>query len=79
MRAGFEQGANITLQGFLKLLRQRGHKSAGSIRVSFGLASNFVDAWRFWRFAQSFRDQTNLAIGDVTFDIAACRFIRDGS
>ena len=79
MRAGFEQGASITLQGFSKLLRQRGHKSAGSIRVSFGLASNFVDAWRFWRFAQSFRDQTNLAIGDVTFDIAACRFIRDGS
>ena len=79
MRAGFEQGPGVTLQSFLKLLQQRGHKSAGSIRVSFGIASNFPDAWRFWRFAQSFRDQTNLSIGDVTFDIASCRFIRDGS
>ena len=79
MRAGFEQGTGITLQSFLKLLQQRGHKSAGSIRVSFGLASNFPDAWRFWQFAASFRDQTNLAIGAVTFDIASCRFIRDGS
>jgi molybdenum cofactor sulfurtransferase len=79
MRAGFEQGPSITLQSFLRLMQQRGHKSAGSIRVSFGLASNFPDAWRFWQFAASFRNQTNLAIGDVTFDIASCRFIRDGS
>jgi molybdenum cofactor sulfurtransferase len=79
MRAGFAQGPGITLQSFLRLMQQRGHKSAGSIRVSFGLASNFPDAWRFWQFAASFRNQTNLAIGDVTFDIASCRFIRDGS
>jgi len=79
MRAGFEQGTGITLQSFSKLLRQRGHKSAGSIRVSFGIASNFSDAWRLVQFVRSFRDQTNLAIGDVTFDIASCRFIRDGS
>jgi selenocysteine lyase/cysteine desulfurase len=79
MRAGFEQGPGITLQSFLKLLQLRGHKSAGSIRVSFGLASNFSDAWRFCQFAASFRDQTKLAIGDVTFNIASCRFIRDGS
>ena len=79
MRAGFEQGSGITLQSFLKLLQTRGHKSAGSIRVSFGLASNFPDASRFRQFAASFRDQSTLAIGDVTFDIASCRFIRDGS
>ena len=79
MRAGFAQGPGITLQGFLKLLQLRSHKSAGSIRVSFGLASNFPDAWRFRQFAATFRDQASLAIGDVTFDIASCRFIRDGS
>ena len=79
MRAGFEQGPGITLQGFLRLIQQRSQKSAGSIRVSFGLASNFSDAWRFWQFAASFRDQTSLAFRDVTFDIASCRFIRDGS
>jgi len=79
MRAGFEDGVGIILQSFLRLLQLRGHKSAGSIRVSFGLASNFSDAWRFRQFAASFRDQSNLAIGDATFDIASCRFIRDGS
>jgi molybdenum cofactor sulfurtransferase len=79
MRAGFEQGPGITLRDFLRLMQQRGQKSAGSIRVSFGLASNFPDAWRFRQFAASLRDQTDLAICDVTFDIASCRFIRDGS
>ncbi len=79
MRAGFAEGPGITLQSFLRLMQKRGHKSAGSIRVSLGLATNFPDVWRFAQFVTSFRDQTPLAIGDVTFDIESCRFIRDGS
>jgi molybdenum cofactor sulfurtransferase len=79
MRAGFAQGPSITLQSFQKLMQQRGHKSPGSIRISFGLATNFADVWRFFQFAAGFRDQTRLAIGDVSFDIESCRFIRDGS
>ena len=47
--------------------------------MSFGLASNFADAERFVQFAKSLRDQTRLAIGEVTFDIESCRIIRDGS
>ena len=55
----------------------RGGKSAGAIRVSFGIASNFADAHRFVEFAASLRDQTRLTIGEATFDIESCR-VRDG-
>jgi hypothetical protein len=47
--------------------------------VSFGIATNFADAYRFVEFAAGFRDQTQMTIGNVTFDIEACRVIRDGS
>ncbi len=79
MQAGFSLGADINLMSFLRLMRERGHKSAGSIRASIGLASNFADVWRFLKFIAGFRDQTRLTIGDVSFDIESCRIIRDGS
>jgi len=79
MLAGFALGPDISLQSFLRLMQQRRHKSAGSIRVSVGLASNFADVWRFYAFARGFRDQNRLTLGDVTFDINSCRVIRDGS
>jgi molybdenum cofactor sulfurtransferase len=79
MLAGFAEGPNVTLQSFLRLMQNRGHKSAGSIRVSFGLATNFSDVWSFLQFAKNFQDQTRLAVGDATFDIDSCRVIRDGS
>ena len=60
-------------------MQRRGGKSAGAIRVSFGIASNFADAWRFVEFAARFRDQAHLAIGEASFDIESCRIIRDGS
>ena len=79
MRAGVAAGTDITLPRFLQVIQHRGGKSAGAIRVSFGLASNFGDAYRFFRFAVSLRDQTRLTLGDVTFDIESCRVMRDGS
>ena len=79
MRAGFTMGEEINLMSFVRLMQERGHKSAGAIRASIGLASNFADVWRFLRFIAGFRDQTRLTIGDVTFDIESCRIIRDGS
>jgi len=79
MRAAIGEGPGITLRGFAQLMQQRGGKSAGAIRVSFGLASNFADAWRFVQFAARFRDQEKLAIGEASFDIDSCRIIRDGS
>ena len=79
MRAGFTLGAEINLMSFVRLMQERGHKSAGAIRASIGLATNFADVWRFLRFIAGFRDQTRLTIGDVSFDIESCRIIRDGS
>ena len=70
---------DLTLARFLEIVTARGGKSAGAIRVSFGLASNFADAERFVVFAKSLRDQSRLAIGEATFDIESCRVMRDGS
>lgn len=79
MQAGFTMGAEINLLSFVRMMQERGHKSAGAIRASIGIASNFADVWRFLRFVAGFRDQTRLTIGDVSFDIESCRIIRDGS
>lgn len=79
MQAGFARGADINLLSFVRLMQERGHKSAGSIRASIGLVTNFADVWHFLHFIAGFRDQTRLTIGEVTFDIESCRIIRDGS
>jgi len=79
MRAGFSLGPEINLLSFVRMMQERGHKSAGSVRASIGLVSNFADVWRFKQFIEGFRDQTRLTIGDVTFDIDSCRIIRDGA
>jgi molybdenum cofactor sulfurtransferase len=77
--AAVATGADLTLPRFLQIITHRNGKSAGAIRASFGIASNFADAQRFLQFAGSLRDQTRLTIGAVTFDIESCRVIRDGS
>jgi selenocysteine lyase/cysteine desulfurase len=80
MHAGYELKEDINLQSFRRLMQSRGtNKSAGAIRASVGLASNFEDVRRFHAFVAGLRDQTSLAIGEVTFDIESCRVIRDGS
>ena len=79
MLAGLGEGGEMTLPRFLQVVQHRGGKSAGAIRASLGLASNFADVETLLAFAAGFRDQTHLAIGAVTFDIESCRVIRDGS
>lgn len=49
MLAGYAQGSAINLQSFLRLMQDRNHKSAGAIRISFGLVTNFEDVLRFLR------------------------------
>jgi selenocysteine lyase/cysteine desulfurase len=71
--------ADLSLPRFLQFITHRSGKSAGAIRVSLGIASNVADVQRFLELAAGLRDQTNLTIGEVTFDIASCRVIRDGS
>jgi selenocysteine lyase/cysteine desulfurase len=77
--AALSERPDLTLQLFLRIVTARGGKSAGAIRVSFGLASNFADADRFLQFAETLRDQTRLGVGEATFDIEAGRVLRDGS
>jgi selenocysteine lyase/cysteine desulfurase len=79
MRAALTLGSDVNLASFMRLMQDRGHKSAGAIRVSIGLVSNFADVSRFVNFIAGFRDQTRLSLGEVTFDIESCRVIRDGS
>jgi hypothetical protein len=77
--AALARNPNLTLPLFLQMIAHEGGKSAGAIRVSFGIASNFADAQRFFEFAASLRDQARLTIGEASFDIESCRMIRDGS
>jgi len=70
---------DMTLPYFVQFMQHRGGNSAGAIRVSLGIASNRLDVDRFCRFAANLRDQSRLALGEVTFDIESCRVIRDGS
>jgi len=79
MVEGFKGGPNLNLPQFVQIIQHRGNKSAGAIRISIGLATNFTDVYRFMNFAAVFRDKTNLNIGKVSFDIRSCRIIRDGS
>ena len=77
--AALAEVPDLTLPRFLQVITHRGGKSAGAIRVSFGIASNFADAQRFLEFVISLRDQTRLTMGEVSFDIETCRVMRDGS
>jgi molybdenum cofactor sulfurtransferase len=77
--AAMTETADLSLPRFLQFITHRSGKSAGALRVSLGIASSFDDVRRFVAFAGELRDQTNLTIGEVTFDIASCRVIRDGS
>ena len=77
--AGLNGGPDLSLPHFLQVILHRGNKSAGAIRISIGLATNFSDVYRFMHFAAGFRDKSNFNIGEVTFDIQFSRAIRDGS
>ena len=77
--AAIEESRDMTLPRFLQFIQHRSGKGAGALRVSLGLVSNVADVSRFVAFAGEFRDQTRLALGDVTFDIESCRVIRDGA
>jgi selenocysteine lyase/cysteine desulfurase len=79
MEAAIKTGKDMSLPRFVQMIQHRGNKSAGAIRISFGLASNFTDAYHFLEFVSTFRDKNNLNIGRATLDIASCRVIRDGS
>jgi len=77
--AALAADGDMNLQRFIQFMTHRGGKSAGAIRVSLGLASNFADVQRFVDFAAGLRNQTRMTMGEVAFDIESSRAIRDGS
>lgn len=79
MAAALASDVDMSLPRFLQFITHRSGKSAGALRASLGVASNFADVYRFVTFVTGFRDQSRLAIGEATFDIESCRVIRDGS
>lgn len=80
MRTGLAEAADMTLPRFVQLIQHKGsNKSAGAVRISVGIATNFADVEKFIRFVETLRDKTSLNLGKVTFDIESCRVIRDGS
>jgi molybdenum cofactor sulfurtransferase len=79
MLSGVRAGTEMSLPRFLEVIHHRGGKSAGAIRASLGIVSNFADVYRFVEFVARFGDQTRMTIGEVTFDVDSCRVIRDGS
>lgn len=48
----------VTLEQCQRLIADATGKAPNTIRVSFGIASDFGDAWRFMRFAERFRDMS---------------------
>ena len=58
MAMAFEDSERMTFEQFLAVLEDREGKSAGAVRISMGLATNFADGYRCWECARSFIDQT---------------------
>ncbi len=56
MEEAFRDQERMTFEQFLSVVLHKRHKSAGAIRVSLGIASNFADVHRFLRFLARFLD-----------------------
>ena len=62
----FKSDAPISFDQFTALIQRNGDgKSASTVRISVGLASNFADVYRLITFARGFLDQTSAAIGSA--------------
>lgn len=79
VRAALESSTEMSLPRFMQFIQHRGGRSAGALRVSLGIVSNFDDVRRLLAFLAGLRDMSQIAIGEVTFDIQSCRVIRDGA
>jgi len=55
--AAGEIAHGMTFDEFLSVLEQQGRKSAGAVRVSLGMVTNFADIFRFSEFVRSLLDR----------------------
>ena len=58
----FQDDGRMTFDEFLSVLEQKDGKSAGAVRVSLGMATNFADVFRFSEFVRSLLDRTSEGI-----------------
>ncbi|MEO7910707.1 MAG: hypothetical protein ABIV47_13760, partial [Roseiflexaceae bacterium] len=62
----FKSDEPISFDQFTALIQRNDEgKSASTVRISVGLASNFADIYRAITFARGFLDQTSAAIGSA--------------
>ncbi|HKF93901.1 MAG TPA: hypothetical protein VKB96_04725, partial [Gammaproteobacteria bacterium] len=72
----FKSAEPISFDQFTALIRSIGNgKSASTVRISVGLASNFADVYRFIAFARGFLDRTSAEIGSAAQ--ACTKLMRD--
>ncbi len=62
----FKDKDRMTYQDFLVVVDG---KKTGALRVSFGIASNFADAYKFMHFAEAFVDQSAEAVSQFKVDL----------
>ncbi len=58
----FINDERMTFEQFLTVIQQHDDKSAGAIRISVGVVTNFSDVYRFFEFVQNFLDKRAEAI-----------------
>ena len=58
MREAFRDDERMTLDQFQAIVLHKHKKSAGAVRVSLGIASNFADVYKFLGFAAGFLDKS---------------------
>jgi len=57
MAGCFKSDTPVSYAELYEMLQRNGGKTASTIRVSLGVASNFADVYRFMSFAQQFQDR----------------------
>jgi len=62
MAIAFQDDGHMTFDEFLSVLEQQDGKSAGAVRVSLGMVTNFADGFRFSEFVRSLLDRKSEGI-----------------
>jgi hypothetical protein len=62
LAAPFRHKEQLSYEEFLHVIDG---KTTGAARASMGLASTFADVYRFWEFAEGFRDVARADLGHI--------------
>ncbi len=79
MRPWFERDEPMSFLELRERLLAEHHRLVAAVRVSVGIASNFVDVYRFMCFMQGFVDRSVEEIGAPEFVSENCRTVRDSA